>query len=33
MSKSKTAPHIPIMVEEILNCLKDAHLECFLTEL
>jgi 16S rRNA (cytosine1402-N4)-methyltransferase len=27
--KSSAAPHIPIMVEEVLSCLKDAHLGVF----
>jgi 16S rRNA (cytosine1402-N4)-methyltransferase len=29
MTKSSAAPHIPIMVDEILNSLKDAHLKVF----
>lgn len=27
--KNNTAPHIPILVEEVLNCLKDAELNVF----
>jgi 16S rRNA (cytosine1402-N4)-methyltransferase len=26
---NSAAPHIPIMVDEVLNCLKDAHLDVF----
>ena len=29
MSKSNAAPHIPIMVDEVLKCLEGAHLEVF----
>ncbi len=29
MAKNSSAPHIPIMVDEVLSCLKDAHLEVF----